>query len=140
MMRVVVDTNVLVSALKSRLGWSFEVLRLMGTGRFAHVVTVPLMIEYADVLGRSGMVPVDQRFIEDVLDFVATSAVRRKVHFLWRPRLTDAKDDMVLEAAVNGQCRYIVTHNVRDFSLGGALGIQAITPAQFMQQLQENPP
>ncbi|MFT4195033.1 putative toxin-antitoxin system toxin component, PIN family [Ottowia sp.] len=130
--RIVIDTNVLVAALRSRTGWSFELLSLLGQERFQHVVTVPLVMEYEDVLLRPGMVPIAPPAVHDVLDYLCATAVRQPVHFLWRPQLADVKDDMVLEAAVNGQCPFIVTWNARDFAAARACGVQAIDPAAFL--------
>ena len=135
--RIVVDTNVLVSALKSRKGWSFNLLARLGKGEFEHVVTVPLLIEYEDVLHRKGMVPISRAAVDDVLDYVCASGLRQKVHFLWRPKLTDARDDMVLEAAFNGQCDAIVTWNIRDFSAAPAIGIDVTSPDVFVKRLKE---
>lgn len=53
--------------------------------------------------------------------------------------MQDANDDMLLEAAANGGCNAIVTHNVRDFAPARSLGIPAITPTEFMSQRKENP-
>jgi putative PIN family toxin of toxin-antitoxin system len=131
--RIVIDTNVLVSALRSRSGWSFDLLTKVGAGYFEHVVTVPLVMEYEDVLHRPGMVRVTTHEIEDILDYVCASAQRKRVHFLWRPKLSDIKDDMVLEAAVNGQCKYIVTWNLRDFAAAGQFGIQVVSPDVFLK-------
>ena len=135
--RIVVDTNVLVSALKSRKGWSFNLLARLGKGEFEHVVTVPLLIEYEDVLHRKGMVPISRVAVDDVLDYVCASGLRQKVHFLWRPKLTDARDDMVLEAAFNGPCDAIVTWNIRDFPAAAAIGIDVLSPDLFMKRLKE---
>lgn len=135
--RIVVDTNVLVSALKSRKGWSFNLLARLGKGEFEHVVTVPLLIEYEDVLHRKGMVPISRAAVDDVLDYVCASGLRQKVHFLWRPKLTDARDDMVLEAAFNGQCDAIVTWNIRDFSAAPAIGVDVMSPDVFVKRLKE---
>lgn len=135
--RIVLDTNVLVAALRSRSGWSFELLSQVGGERFAHVVTVPLVMEYEDVLLRPGLVPVSAAAVHDILDYLCATAIRQTVHFLWRPRLPDVKDDMVLEAAVNGQCACIVTWNVRDFSVASEFGIQVLTPQAFLNPLQE---
>ena len=135
--RIVVDTNVLVSALKSRKGWSFNLLARLGKGEFEHVVTVPLLIEYEDVLHRKGMVPISRAAVDDVLDYVCASGLRQKVHFLWRPKLTDARDDMMLEAAFNGQCDAIVTWNIRDFSAAPAIGIDVMSPDVFVKRLKE---
>jgi predicted nucleic acid-binding protein len=135
--RIVIDTNVLVSALRSRRGWSFDLLGRLGTGQFEHVVTVPLVIEYEDVLRRDGMVPLSSAAVDDVLDYICASGLRQQVHFLWRPKLSDVCDDMVLEAAFNGQCDAIITWNLRDFSAAGAIGIEVLSPDLFVKRLKE---
>ena len=135
--RIVIDTNVLVAALRSRRGWSFTLLSSVGTGLFDHVVSVPLVMEYEAVLLREGMVPLPQEAVHDVIDYLCATGVRQDIHFLWRPKLPDTKDDMVLETAVNGGCGVIVTHNVRDFAPALSLGVRAQTPAEFMQPLKE---
>jgi len=135
--KVVIDTNVLVSALRSRRGWSFDLLQRIGTGQFEHIITVPLVIEYEDVLLREGMVPLTSAAVSDVLDYLCASGLRQQVHFLWRPKLADVRDDMVLEAAFNGQCETIVTWNIRDFSAAGAIGINVLSPDLFLKRLKE---
>jgi predicted nucleic acid-binding protein len=137
--RIVIDTNVLVSALRSRRGWSFALLSAAGTGAFEHLLTVPLVMEYEDVLLRRGLVPLPASAVQDVIDYLCATGIHQSVHFLWRPKLPDPKDDMVLEAAANGGCDLIVTHNLRDFALAQTLGVRATTPAEFMNRLKENP-
>ena len=138
--RIVIDTNVLVSALRSRLGWSFDLLSQLGRGAYQHVVTVPLVMEYEDVLLRPSMVRLAPAAVHDVLDYVCATAVRQSVHFLWRPRLADVKDDMVLEAAVNGQCQAIVTWNIRDFAAASEFGIAVLNPQVFLSTLKGETP
>lgn len=138
--RVVIDTNVLVSALRSRRGWSFDLLERVGSGQFEHVITVPLVMEYEDVLNRDGMVPVSNAAVNDVLDFICASGLCQQVHFLWRPKLADVRDDMVLEAAFNGQCGSIVTWNLRDFVPASAIGIEVLSPDLFIKRLKEPKP
>ena len=138
--RIVIDTNVLVSALRSRTGWSFDMLSRLGRGEYQHVVTVPLVMEYEDVLLRPGMVRLAPAAVNAILDYLCTTAVRQSVHFLWRPRLADVNDDMVLEAAVNGQCRHIVTWNIRDFAAASEFGIEVVSPQAFLNQPKEIPP
>ena len=89
---------------------------------------------------RDGMVPLSGAAVNDVLDYICASGLRQQVHFLWRPKLTDARDDMVLEAAFNGQCDAIVTWNIRDFSAARAIGIGVLSPAQFVKRLKEHAP
>ena len=138
--RIVIDTNVLVAALRSRSGWSFELLQRIGQGQFQHVVTVPLVMEYEDVLVRPGMVRVSSAAVGHVLDYVCATAIRQPVHFLWRPRLSDIKDDLVLEAAVNGQCQRIVTWNVRDFAPAAEFGIEVVDPQAFLNTRKGSTP
>ena len=135
--RVVIDPNVLVAALRSRQVASYRLLSRTGQGAFQHVVTVPLVMEYEDLLLHPDMVPLPAPAVSDVLDFVCATAIRQRIHFLWRPRLSDVKNDMVLEAAVNGQCTAIITWNVRDFAVASDLGLDAVTPKDFLNQLEE---
>jgi predicted nucleic acid-binding protein len=74
-----------------------------------------------------------------ILNFVCSVAVRQKIHYLWRPQLRDPKDEFVLELAVAGKCRAIVTHNRRDFVGAEQLGVESLTPGQFLRQLEETP-
>ncbi len=90
------------------------------------------MLEYEDVLRRPRLVPVSASAATDVIDYLCATGVQQQIHFLWRPKLIDMKDDMVLEAAMNGGCRHIVTHNVRDFEAARSLRIVAVTPREFL--------
>ena len=133
--RVVIDTNVLVSALRSRRGASFEVLRRLPLKTYQAVVTVPLVMEYVDVLHRVGMVPISASAVDVVLDMLCAMADTQPVFFLWRPVLRDPNDEMVLEAAVNGEADYLVTHNVRDFAAASTFSVRIITPIDLLNVL-----
>ena len=136
--RVVIDTNVLVSGLKSRAGTSFRVLSLLESGKFMTCISVPLVIEYEKAILEADL---GQRFthieIQSFLDYVCAVSERVNVFFLWRPFLGDLKDDMVLELAVAGQCRHIVTFNVRHFRDTDQFGIETITPREFLKRIGE---
>lgn len=137
MLRIVIDTKVLVAALRSRLGAAHALLQLSGTGAFEHALTVPLVMEYEDVLSRAGIVPVTAGAVQAVVDYLCATGIAQPVHFLWRPLLPDPKDDMVLEAAVGAGCQWIVTFNIRDFQAASGLGVGAITPAKFYDLLEK---
>lgn len=134
--RIVIDTNVWVAALRSRLGASFLLVSQLGGSQFQTVVTVPLLMEYEDVLMRPGTVPLAPTAVEDLLDYLCSTAIHQTVHFLWRPRLSDLRNDMVLEAAVNGRCDAIITWNLRDFAPAAEFGIQVLTPQTFLRTLK----
>ncbi len=137
MRRVVFDTSVLVAAVRSRLGASFELLSQLGTGLFEVVVTVPLVLEYEDALMRQ--VPTTGLSGEDmvnIVDYFCQVGIHQDVFFLWRPVLRDPGDDLVLEAAVAAGCEAIITHNVRDFSGAKAFGVRVLSPGAFLKELR----
>jgi predicted nucleic acid-binding protein len=66
--------------------------------------------------------------------------MRQPVDFLWRPKLADVRDDMVLDAAFNGNCDASVTWNVRDFAAASDMDISVLQPDQFVKRLKEPKP
>jgi putative PIN family toxin of toxin-antitoxin system len=136
MIRVVLDTNVLVAALKSSTGASYEILRLADLGVFQPVLSVSLITEYEDVLHRAKMeIPLTSAQIDAVIDRICRVSINQRIHFLWRPFLKDPKDDMVFEAALASGAPFIVTFNLKDFQPAGSMGIQAISPRDFLLKL-----
>jgi putative PIN family toxin of toxin-antitoxin system len=136
--RVVLDTNVVVAALRSKRGASFKLLSLLGEDRFEIAISVPLFCEYEDVLARfieAGLY--GRQEIDDFLDFVCQVARLQSIYFLWRPCLADPKDDMVLELAVAAGCEAVVTHNQRDFVGAERFGLRVDSPKDFLRVLQE---
>ena len=137
-MRVVFDTSVLVAAARSRQGASFVLVNSIPASGFQLCLSVGLYVEWLAVLTREENLPPNQT-AEDVLGFLrylASQAHLQDIHFLWRPFLRDPDDDMILELAFSAGCRYIVTHNVKDFRGSEELGITAITPRDFLKQIR----
>lgn len=135
---MVLDTNVLVAGLRSRRGAAFQVLTLVGQGRFQTHVSVPLVFEYEDALARHRSdLLVAEHVVEAVLDYHCNVEARHEVFFLWHPCLRDPKDDLVLELAVKAGCDFIVTYNTRDFAGCERFDLQAIPPADFLRHLGE---
>ena len=138
--KVVIDTNVLISALRSRGGVSFRLLELLGSERFEIQVSVPLVLEYESVARRiAPSVGLSAEDIGDIIDYVCRVANRREIFFLWRPFLKDPKDDHVLELAVEAQCDFIVTYNTRDFEGAEQFGLRVVTAREFLNVLGEMP-
>ena len=137
-MRVVIDTSVLVAAARSRVGASFALISSIPTEKFQLCLSIGLYTEWQSVLTREKNLPPDQT-ADDALGFLrylASQAHLQEINFLWRPFLSDADDDMVLELAFAAGCRYIVTHNVKDFHGSDELGVTAITPRDFLNMIR----
>jgi putative PIN family toxin of toxin-antitoxin system len=124
---------VLIAALKSRRGAAYKLLIGLPNGTYRPNVSVPLFIEYESVAKRAGLVSgLENTEIDAILDYILSKSSIREIFFLWRPYLRDAKDDMVLEVAVESRSKYIITFNKRDFKGIERFGIEAVTPQEFM--------
>lgn len=141
-MKIVLDTSVLVAALRSRRGGSFALVSSLADPRFQICLSVAVYTEWQAVLSRPEHWPpgATAQAAQGFVRYLASLAHLQDVHFLWRPFLRDPDDDMVLECAVAAGCRYIVTHNVKDFRRTEQLGVQAVTPQAFLQFLKETQP
>lgn len=135
-MKIVIDTNVVVSAFRSRTGAAFRVVELCGGKRFQPIVSAPLVLEYESILLRHakefGLGPRD---VGDVVDYLCAIAMHQEVYYLWRLVLRDSSDDLVLEVAVAGGAKCIVTHNLKDFGRAADFGICALPPADFLKMI-----
>ena len=139
-MRLILDTAVMVAAIRSDAGASRRLLLAALERRLTLLVSVPLMIEYQAVMTRpehlkaSGLSAAD---IEVLLDAVAAVAEPVRLAFLWRPIVRDPDDDMVLEAAVNGKADALVTFNLRDFAgVANKFSIAVLSPGEAVVRLE----
>jgi putative PIN family toxin of toxin-antitoxin system len=139
MRRIVVDTSILVSGLRSKTGAANAVLRLIASRKLIPLATTALFLEYEDVLKRS-----EQRLahglgigeVDQFLEAFASACEAVEIRFQWRPQLSDTNDEMVLEAAVNGRADALVTHNVRDFcDVATRFGLRVLRPGELLQEL-----
>ena len=138
--RIVLDTSVIIAGLRSRLGASNRLLELVAEERLVPLATTALFLEYEEVLKRpeqrlaTGM---DEKAIAGFMAAFASAAEPVEVHFLWRPQLADPDDEIVLEAAVNGRSKTIVTHNVRHFQpAAGEFDIEVVPPGTFLKRIK----
>ena len=138
MRRVVLDSNVLVAGFRSRQGASFRLLELLRAERFEIALSVPLALEYEAVLVRhADALGLSRKDAEGLVDYLCQVAHRQDIHFLWRPALTDPRDEFILELAVAAACEAIVTHNVRHFGAAPRFGIPVMTPGRFLASFRE---
>ena len=134
---LILDTSVLIAGLRSSLGASNALLRLVGRGQFAVGLTAALVLEYEAVCMRSldalGLTADDVR---ELLDYLCNVGKLAGVRYRLRPSVADPDDELVLEAAVATASEWIVTHNVRDMAVGAArYGIEVIRPGEALRRL-----
>lgn len=135
-MKIVIDTNVLFSALRSRRGASYKLISLLPNERFSISISVPLIVEYEDVLNR-GKLPntITKNDISNFIDFFCHIGEQQDIFFLWRPFLPDPSDDLVLEVAVAGNCDAIITYNKRHFKNVEKFGLRILDPKEFLAEI-----
>lgn len=138
-MRIVLDTAVMVAALRSDSGASRQLLLGALQRRLTLLVSVPLIVEYESVLTRPDTLTASGltlRQMNELLDAVAAVCEPVRLSFLWRPTLSDPNDDMVLETAVNGQADAIVTFNIRDFTEAARWGYTVALPGKMLKEIR----
>lgn len=138
--RVVLDTSVVVAALRSRLGASNALLRLIPLKKLEPLASPPLFLEYEEVLLRAEQRLAHGLSIEQVHRFLAELAAwitPVELHFRWRPQVNDPGDEMVLETAINGRAEALVTHNTRHFQAAALrFGLTVLTPQEALRRLK----
>jgi putative PIN family toxin of toxin-antitoxin system len=135
---IVIDTNVLVAALRSTSGYSRALIRRVLQQETVAGVSIPLFLEYEAVLTRPKQLAafgLSERDVTEFLDGLAFCLAPIEISYLWRPQLRDPADEMVLEAAVNGRASSLVTWNVKDFGPAAHFGIDVITPTILLANL-----
>ena len=134
--QIVIDTNVLIAGLRSRSGSSYRLLQLIGSDHFEINLSVPLILEYEDVLLRQlSHLSLEVADVRDLLDYYCAIGKQHEIFYLWRPTLRDPSDEMLLELAVRAQCNYIVTFNQRDFQGVGKFGLTTVSSGEFIKKM-----
>jgi putative PIN family toxin of toxin-antitoxin system len=139
-MRIVLDTDVVVAAMRSDRGASRQLLVAALNRRITLLASVPLFLEYEAVLTRPEQVKeigLEAEEIGEILDALATVIEPVALRFLWRPRLKDPADEMVLETAVNGRADLLATFNLRHLaSAAREFGIRTVPPGAVLREIR----
>jgi putative PIN family toxin of toxin-antitoxin system len=139
-MRVVLDTSVVVSGFRSQDGAANAILQCVFAGKLQLLASPPLFLEYEAVLLRPEHMAVHGFSVEQIEIFLTESAVLVipvRIHFQWKPQLTDPSDELVLETAINGQTDAIVTHNVKHFSAASIrFGFDVLRPHEALRRIR----
>lgn len=139
-LRLVLDTSVLVAAIRSNRGASNALVEAGLLRKYTVIITANLFFEYEAVMTRPEHLAASGLDVNDVVALLdELAAVAEKVHpsYLWRPQLSDPDDEMVLEAAINGRAHAIVTFNASDFGMTPKrFGTAILSPAEALQKLR----
>jgi putative PIN family toxin of toxin-antitoxin system len=134
--RIILDTNVLYSGLYSSQGASFKILEAIDEGKLQTVLSTTLLFEYEDILKRNqSKLGLSNHEIEKILNYFCLQSEHQKIYFLWRPYLSDPKDDHLLELAVASETNLIATYNVKDFRGVDKFNVKTITPKKLLEEL-----
>ena len=141
-MRIVLDTSVIVAAIRSSSGASRLLINMVLRGELRPLISVPLVLEYESVatrpkhVGHSGL---DSEAIVDIVKAFCTYAEHVHVGSRFRPQLADPNDEFILEAAVYGHADAIITMNIGDFLIAGRrFGIRTLAPGEALERLRES--
>lgn len=136
--KIVIDTNVFISALKSRRGASFKLLFETSKDKYESNISPALIFEYESIAKQNlNNLKIDEEHINAILDMICKTAKKCELFFLWRPQLKDPKDDHLLELAIESQSDYIITYNKKDFKGIDKFGIEALTPKEYLELIGE---
>ncbi|MDE1996990.1 MAG: putative toxin-antitoxin system toxin component, PIN family [Rhizobiaceae bacterium] len=138
-MKVVVDTNIFVSAIMNADGAPRHVIRLCLEGALIPLIGNALFAEYEDVCGRDGLFHDGISSKEDrnaLLDAFLSSCLWTPIYYLWRPNLRDEADNHLVELAIGGGAMALITANKRDFARAELLfpQLKICTAGEFLTQ------
>ena len=104
---IVLDTNVIIAALRSKKGASFKLVSLLEYNKFILNISVPLILEYESIVVRElNHLKINKKDLDIFLDYICTIGKKYDIYYLWRPFLKDPKDDFILELAYTSDSEY----------------------------------
>ncbi len=131
---IVIDTNVLLSALYSNKGASYKLLSIIDSDKFNVNISTTLIYEYEEILKLKSKLEI--KYIDSILNYICLIGKKNKIFYLWRPKLKDSDDDFLLELAVKSNS-IIVTLNGKDFKPANEFKLKVMTPKEFLQYIGE---
>jgi predicted nucleic acid-binding protein len=134
---MIVDTDVIVAAIRSSGGASAEIVRRILRGEIQIELTVAVALEYEAVATRDAAGEISVTEATNLIDALVALARPVEIHFRWRPQLRDADDEMIFEAAINTPDRTIITFNTKDFAMAAdKFDVTLLKPRQLLENLK----
>jgi putative PIN family toxin of toxin-antitoxin system len=134
MENIVIDTNVLFSAMYSNKGASYKLLSMIDSDKFRVNISTTLIYEYEEILKLKSNLEI--KYVDSILNYICLIGIKNKIFYLWRPKLKDSDDDFLLELAVKSNS-IIVTLNGKGFKPASEFNIKVMTPKEFLQHIGE---
>ena len=134
MIRVVLDTNVVVSAYLNENGFPHSILKLALAKAVRLYVSAPVLAEYEELLMRKSY-PLDRRRAKLMLSEIRAVSVMANPA-VGGPLTSDPDDSMFLECAQAAKADYLVTGNTKHFPEKWTY-TQIVTPRQFIHRWRE---
>lgn len=136
--QIIIDTNVIVAGLRSNLGASYRLLRILNDQRWRMNVSVALVLEYEEILKRESVaLKLNLTKIEEIIDALCSIADCRAIPYQWRPLSRDPDDDHIAELALNINADFVITFNQKDLAVLQSFGITVLLPKQFLVRVGE---
>lgn len=139
-MKIVLDTDVIIAGMRSPSGASAEIIRRARRGELTLMASVSLFMEYeakCTLPIHYQAAGLSAQEAEIFINTLASIISPVKTHYLWRPQLRDPADEMVLEAAVNGGAKALISFNQKHFGLTPQrFGIQLLLPSEFLRSFK----
>ena len=135
--KIVVDTNVFISALISSQGVNRELIRRCLLGEYQPLMGTALFCEYKDVMNRDeilNLCKLDRSEVTELLAAFVSVTEWVPIYYSWRPNLRDEGDNHVIELAVAGNAQIVATNNIKDFQNAELLfpNLSILKPSQII--------
>jgi len=137
-MKVVIDTNVWISAIISKNGISRRVIRLALQEKITPQISDTLFLEYEDVIRREkiqNLCPLSIEEQEELFEAFLSTCKWNEIFYLWRPNLKDEDNNFLIELAVASNAKIIITDNKDDVEFGELhFSVEVLTPQEFLER------
>jgi uncharacterized protein len=135
-MKIVLDTNVLVSGLLAPFGTCGEIVRMLTTDEIELCVDARILLEYHEVLHRPKF-DIDPHKVDVVIEYIQNISDFHATRPLDSP-LPNEDDNPFLEVALSSAAECLVTGNLKHFPMRYRAGVRVLSPKQFLDELREH--
>ncbi|MBD2490117.1 putative toxin-antitoxin system toxin component, PIN family [Aulosira sp. FACHB-615] len=136
--QIVLDTNILITGLRSNQGASYKLLTMLNDSRWQLNISATLVFEYEEILKREKeQLRLSNEDIDTIIEAICSIANKCSIFYLWRPIAQDPDDDFIIDLAVECQADFIITYNHKDLQNAKKFGIRIVSPKEFLQIVGE---